>query len=69
MPVFDAIIGGYIITTYSDVFVSQVPEKNPETGEDLGSTIPWYEWSSSESIQFHPVQQAPTHPSRNGHGV
>ena len=67
MPVFDAIIGGYIITTYSDVFVSQVPEKNPETGEELGNTIPWYEWSSSESIQFHPIQQAPTHPNRNGH--
>lgn len=55
MPVFDAITGGYIITTPVDVFVSQRD----------GS--PWYEWPSFGPIQFHPVEQAPNHPNKNGH--
>ena len=55
MPVFDAIINGYILYTYTDVWVSQKDE------------MPWYEWPSFGPIQFHPVEQAPTHPNRNGH--
>lgn len=66
MPVFDSIVGGYIITTYADVFVSQRQEFNSETNEPTGKTLPWYEWPSFGPIQFHPVVQAPTHPNRNG---
>jgi hypothetical protein len=54
MPVFDALSAGYIIKTSADVFVSQ---KN---------NLPYYEWAGSEVIQFHDLQQAPTHPNRNG---
>jgi hypothetical protein len=54
MPVFDAITTGYILTTPVDIFVSQ---KNGE---------PWYEWVSSDILGFHPVEQAPEHPHRNG---
>lgn len=55
MPVFDAITAGYILFTPVDVWISQ------RDGE------PWYEWPSYGPIQFHPVEQAPTHPNRNGH--
>ena len=60
MPVFDAIVGGYIILSAADVFVSQ-----KET-ED-GTKQPYYEWSSYGLIQFHPIEQMPEHPARNGH--
>lgn len=55
MPVFDSIVGGYILFTPVDVWVSQ------REGQ------PWYEWPSFGPIQFHPISQAPTHPNRNGH--
>jgi hypothetical protein len=55
MPVFDAITNGYIIYTYTDIWISQKDE------------MPWYEWPSFEPIQWHPVEQAPNHPNRNGH--
>jgi hypothetical protein len=55
MPVFDAIVGGYILYTYTDVWVSQK------------DGMPWYEWPSFGPIQWHPVEQAPDHPNRNGH--
>jgi hypothetical protein len=54
MPVFDAIVGGYILYTYVDVYVTQKDGK------------PWYEWPSFEPIAWHPVEQAPTHPEQNG---
>lgn len=54
MPVFDAITSGYIIELPADVYVSQ------RDGE------PWYEWSLFEMIKFHAVEQAPSHPKRNG---
>jgi hypothetical protein len=60
MPVFDAITNGYIIVSVADVFVSQ-----KET-ED-GSKQPWFEWASHNLIQFHPIEQMPEHPKRNGH--
>lgn len=63
MPVFDAIVGGYILTTYADVFVSQKATFN-EDGTPTGETIPWYEWPSFGPIQFHPVEQAPNHPNK-----
>jgi len=67
MPVFDAITGGYIIYTYADVFVSQQPVMGPD-GQPTGETTAWYEWPSFGPIQFHPVQQAPTHPGRGDLG-
>lgn len=60
MPVFDAIVGGYIIVSAADVFVSQ-----KET-ED-GTKQPYFEWANYGLIQFHPVEQMPEHPKRNGH--
>lgn len=57
MPVFDSITSGYILYTYVDVWVSQK------------DGMPWYEWPSASPIEFHPVEQAPTHPNRNGHQV
>jgi hypothetical protein len=57
MPVFDAITSGYILFTYADVWVSQ------KDGQ------PWYEWPSFNPISWHPVEQAPNHPNRNGHQV
>lgn len=57
MPVFDAITAGYILFTPVDVWISQ------RNGE------PWYEWPSFEPIQFHPIEQAPSHPKRGGHNL
>lgn len=54
MPVFDAITAGYIITLPADVFISQ------KDGQ------PWYEWANFDLVSFHPVEQAPEHPARNG---
>lgn len=59
MPIFDAITGGYILVSASDVFVSQKQDEN-------GNKIPWYEWSSHGLIHFHPIEQAPEHPAMNG---
>lgn len=50
VPVFDAMVAGYLIPTYADVYVSQ---KNNQ---------PWFEWSHGEGIQFHAVQQLENHP-------
>ena len=69
MPVFDAITGGYILTTYTDVFISQRPLLDPNTNEDTGKTTLWYEWPSYGPINWHPIEQAPNHPMRNGHKV
>lgn len=50
MPVFDAITAGYILTLPADIYVSK-------TG---------FEWANFDLIQYHPVEQAPTHPAGNG---
>lgn len=55
MPVFDAINIGYIITLPADVYVSQKDNQ------------PFYEWVNLGLVQFHPINQAPNHPNRNGH--
>lgn len=57
IPVFDAITAGYIITLPTDVYVKQV------------DGVPYYSWASLGMMEFHPVEQAPTHPNRNGHQV
>jgi hypothetical protein len=54
MPVFDAMTSGYILTTPVDIYVTQ------------REGAPWYEWPSANAISFHPMEQAPEHPSRNG---
>lgn len=54
MPVFDAISAGYIIYTYTDLYISKLMEDTH------------YEWPSLGPIAFHPVDQAPNHPDRNG---
>ena len=55
MPVFDAITAGYIIPSPADIYISV------KDGE------PYYEWSNFGLIQFHPVEQASSHPAQNGH--
>ena len=65
MPVFDALTSGYILYTYVDVFVSQKPNIDVETGIDLGGTIPYYEWPSYEPIGFHTNKQAQNYIKKN----
>lgn len=55
MPVFDAITAGYIIHSPADIFVSV------KDGQQF------FEWSTLGLIQFHPVEQAPEHPTKNRH--
>jgi hypothetical protein len=59
MPVFDAITAGYLITSWCDIYVSQVMNEE-------GEVAPWYSWTVGEPITFHPLHQAPNHPNRNG---
>jgi hypothetical protein len=54
IPVFDVITAGYIISLPADVYVTQK------------DNAPYYEWSNLGLVQFHPVEQAPLHPSFNG---
>jgi len=60
MPIFDAITGGYIISTHADLWVSQRPDEN-------GSVAPYYEWANFGAISFHPKHQLPEHPDGAGH--
>ena len=60
MLVFDAIVGGYIIVSPADVFVSQKEAQD-------GTKQPYFEWSNHGLIHFHPIEQMPEHPNRNGH--
>ena len=57
LPVFDAITAGYIITSYTDVNVTQV--------EENGVKYPHYSWPHFSPIEFHNPEQAPNHPQRN----
>lgn len=54
IPVFDAMTAGYIISTQVDV---QVTQKDG---------FPYYTWSDQGAITFHPIDQAPIHPTMNG---
>jgi len=67
MPVFDVINSGYIIKTAADIYVSQRESFDVE-GKSLG-IHPFYEWSSFDAINFHPIEQAPNHPHKNGHMI
>jgi len=62
MPIFDAMCGGYIISTYTDLFVSQ-KEYDP------GKTAPNFEWSSFNPISYHSKKQIPEHPYGSGHDL
>lgn len=61
MPVFDAIVAGYIIVLPADVYVSQ------KVIEGTNQTAPYYEWASFDLVEFHVIEQAPTHPNRGNH--
>lgn len=52
IPVFDAIIAGYIITSPADVWVS------------IKDGQQYFEWSNFNLISFHPIDQAPEHPAK-----
>lgn len=54
MPVFDAITSGYIITLPADVFVAV------ENGVQV------FTWANYDLVQFHPIDQASSHPESNG---
>jgi hypothetical protein len=60
MPIFDAITGGYIISTHTDLFISQVLDEN-------GKTAPHYEWANFGALDFHTKKQLPDHPDGAGH--
>jgi hypothetical protein len=54
IPVFDVLTAGYIIPTYCDLWVKRNNEGDPI-----------YLNSSGPKIEFHPIIQAPYHPSMN----
>lgn len=54
MPVFDAMVAGYIITLPADVFVT------------IKDGQQYFAWANYGLIQFHPVDQATHHPDANG---
>lgn len=56
VPVFDALTAGYIIPTYCDLWIKKT---------DNGQLV--YLPSGDTSIHFHPIEQAPYHPSMNYH--
>jgi hypothetical protein len=64
MPVFDAVVSGYIIPTYVDVFVSQKVEIDVETNKPTDKTYPYYEWPSFNPLGFHSIDQAPNYYQR-----
>lgn len=53
IPVFDSITAGYIFYTQVDIQVHR------QDG------LPFYTWPSQGAIDFHPIEQAPLHPTRN----
>jgi hypothetical protein len=54
VPVFDALTSGYLIFTHVDIYVS------------MQDGAPYYQWSSTEPLDWHPVMQAENHPKQNG---
>jgi hypothetical protein len=75
MPIFDAITGGYIITSYTDIWVKQTPQipENMVVDEntDLSEfkTQPFYRWPSFDIIGFHPIVQVKGHPAKGEHNI
>jgi hypothetical protein len=73
MPVFDSMTFGYILTTYVDLWVKQVPQVpkgtiiDQDTDMSIFPTQPFYEWANHEPLNFHLVDQAPTIPIKGAH--
>jgi len=65
MPLFDAIVSGYILYTYCDLVISQ----RHEYGKINGNTHPAFEWPSLEPLSFHPKEQLPEHPNGEAHEI
>jgi hypothetical protein len=59
MPVFDAITNGYVLLLPADVFVTQKPDPN-----DPSKSVPYFQWSAFNLIEFHIVEQAPNYPNK-----
>lgn len=59
LPVFDAITAGYVITSFSDVYISLDKDEN-------GKQYQKYSWPTTNQIDFHPIEQAELHPAQNG---
>ena len=55
MPLFDAIVSGYILVTPADIYVS------------IKDGVQWFQWADFDLISFHPVEQVQGHPDINGH--
>lgn len=53
MPVFDALTHGYLLLTYTDIFVS------------IKDGYQWFEWPHYDPLEFHPIEQGKLHPSAN----
>jgi hypothetical protein len=54
MPVFDAIVSGYLLLLPADVYVSFKEEESV------------FQWSDFDLISFHPLEQGHLHPVQNG---
>jgi hypothetical protein len=69
IPVLDAITGGYIITLPADVYVSikEYEAQDAKTKKKIKNAPivkeQTFEWASVGLISFHPISQAPEHPS------
>jgi hypothetical protein len=57
MPVFDVMTSGYIIYTYTDLYISK--ENN----------IPYYQWASDDAISFHENIQVGGHYQESGYAI
>lgn len=57
--------GNHLDATGEDRPLSQENIEN----QKLPKTIPYYEWANFGILQFHPIEQAPNYPDRNGHQV
>jgi len=64
IPVLDVLTAGYILVTPMDILITQ----KADPGQD-NKIVPFYHSSDTtiEAISFHPIKQAPLHPSKNGH--
>lgn len=64
MPVFDAMVNGYIIYSPVDVFVVQ-----EESVDEAGNSkiLPIFKWGALSMVLFHLAVQAPNHPDRGSH--
>jgi hypothetical protein len=53
IPVLDSMTAGYIMFTQVDIFIKQT------------EGTPTFSWPSQDAISFHPIEQAPLHPTVN----